>query len=94
MRSLQKILVDLERTARLRPLEREFPQKVEFLLFEGVHKYDLSYSESSLSIQYTLLALRAREVYWILDSEFTRGRTYRTPAEIWESSIEILDSKY
>ena len=29
----------------VRPLEREFPQNVEFLLFEGIHKYDLSYSK-------------------------------------------------
>ena len=60
------------RCIHVRPLEHELPQNVEFLLFKGVHKYDLSYSKSGM--KYTLLALRAREVYWILDSKFARGR--------------------
>ena len=55
-------------------LERKFPQNAELLIFEGVHKYNLSYSISR--IQYTLLAFWARKVYRILDSKFTQGRTY------------------
>ena len=71
---------------KVSPLERTLPQNAEFLLFEGIHKYDLLYLKSC--IQYTSLALWACKVYWKIDSEFTWGCTYCKPSENWEPSID------